>query len=152
VEPSPSSCAVAATRYDLAVGARVEELELTDLGGERFDIIIAADVLEHLVDPWTQLSRWREWIRGDGELAISVPNLRDARLVWGLAVHGGVMDRTHLRWFTSSSLRADLREAGWRPVRDGGAFGPLRRRLDRLTAGQMRGYLAHQLHIIAKPV
>jgi 2-polyprenyl-3-methyl-5-hydroxy-6-metoxy-1,4-benzoquinol methylase len=159
VEPAPSSCAIAATRYDLALSARVEELELSDLGGEPFDVIVAADVLEHLVDPWSQLSRWRAWIRPDGELVVSVPNLRDARVVWGLVARGaftyvdggGLMDRTHLRWFTSSSLRADLRQAGWRPVREGGAFGPLRRRLDRLTAGRLRGYLAHQLHVVAAP-
>jgi 2-polyprenyl-3-methyl-5-hydroxy-6-metoxy-1,4-benzoquinol methylase len=159
VEPAPASCTVAETRYDRALAAPVEAVDLSDLGGERFDVIIAADVLEHLVDPWSQMSRWRGWIQPGGELVVSVPNLRDARLVWRLAVHGeftyadsgGLMDRTHLRWFTSSSLRADLDAAGWRPVREGGAFGPLRRRLDRLTAGRMRGYLAHQLHVIAAP-
>jgi 2-polyprenyl-3-methyl-5-hydroxy-6-metoxy-1,4-benzoquinol methylase len=158
IEPSAESAAIAAERYDRLVNVAVEEVDLAALGGQRFDLIIAADVLEHLVDPWAQLALWRTWAAPGGRLAISVPNLRDLRIVGRLLARGdfsysdqgGMMDRTHLRWFTRRTLDRDLLAAGWEPERHGVVCGPTRGRLNRLARGGLAGLLAHQLHVIAR--
>jgi 2-polyprenyl-3-methyl-5-hydroxy-6-metoxy-1,4-benzoquinol methylase len=159
LDVSERSVDAARPRYDRAICGGVEAIGLDDLGGEPFDTIVAADVLEHLVDPWRELRRWRSWVKPSGQLVISVPNLRDGRLLLRLAVRGrfdysdvgGMMDRTHLRWFTAASMADELGQAGWQIERRGGAFGPVRGRLNRVTRGYCQDLLAHQLHLVARP-
>jgi 2-polyprenyl-3-methyl-5-hydroxy-6-metoxy-1,4-benzoquinol methylase len=145
--------------FDTVVHSPVEEVDLLGLGGDTFDTLIAADVLEHLVDPWAQLSRWRDWVKPMGRLVISVPNLRHWKVLVDLAVSGrfdyeptgGVMDITHLRWFTKRSLAEELRRTGWdaerwlRP-RGGRAMG-----VDRLTGRVASDFLIRQLTVVARP-
>ena len=97
------------------VGSVLEET--TDLGS--FDCVIAADVLEHLVDPWTVLARAVALLEPDGVAIVSLPNVRYAKTLLELIVRGrwpredaGLFDRTHLRWFTPADARALLEEAG----------------------------------------
>jgi 2-polyprenyl-3-methyl-5-hydroxy-6-metoxy-1,4-benzoquinol methylase len=124
LDPSAGAIGLAAGRYDRAVIGTVEETELDDLGGEPFQVIIAADVLEHLVDPWKALLKLRSWAAPGAALAVSVPNLRFYRLVGNLVLRGefeyepyGVRDWTHLRWFTRRSLHRTLAASGWEPQR-----------------------------------
>jgi 2-polyprenyl-3-methyl-5-hydroxy-6-metoxy-1,4-benzoquinol methylase len=137
----------------------VENVGLARLGGEQFDTVVAADVLEHLVDPWQELRRWRSWTAPNGQLVISVPNLRDGRLMMRLALRGrfdysdagGVMDRTHLRWFTSTSIAEALSTAGWTVERISGYCGPRREVVNRLTRRLFEDVLAYQLYLVARP-
>jgi 2-polyprenyl-3-methyl-5-hydroxy-6-metoxy-1,4-benzoquinol methylase len=90
----------------------------TALGDERFDVIVAADVLEHLTDPLRCLRSCMEHLSTDGEVVLSIPNVAhaDVRLTlldghfdyseWGL------LDNTHLRFFTRKSLLDFLEECG----------------------------------------
>jgi 2-polyprenyl-3-methyl-5-hydroxy-6-metoxy-1,4-benzoquinol methylase len=124
LDPSATAIALAGKRYDAAVIGTIEDAELPELGGERFDVIVAADVLEHLVDPWKALQKLRSWSAPGATLAVSVPNLRYYRLVGNLVLRGefeyqpwGVRDWTHLRWFTRRSLARALVACGWEPLR-----------------------------------
>ena len=69
------------------------------------------------------------WTQPGGQLAVSVPNLRYYRVSLALVLAGrfeyqpsGVMDWTHLRWFTQTSLQHALTHCGWRPIRWGWAL------------------------------
>jgi 2-polyprenyl-3-methyl-5-hydroxy-6-metoxy-1,4-benzoquinol methylase len=144
--------------YDRLVREPIETLNLSDLGGKPFDTIIVADVIEHLVDPWRDLRRWTDWVSPAGQLVISVPNLQHFRVVRSLlrghfdyADEGGVMDRTHLRWFTKASLKNELGLAGWRPIVWGKPDGTLSRQVDRLTLGRFGDFLIPQLRVVARP-
>jgi 2-polyprenyl-3-methyl-5-hydroxy-6-metoxy-1,4-benzoquinol methylase len=124
LDPSAEAIAVAGESYDAAVVGTIEDTPLAALGGRPFDVIVAADVLEHLVDPWRALRTLRGWAAPGGVLAVSVPNLRFYRLVGNLVVRGefeyepwGVRDWTHLRWFTRRSLTRMLTASGWAPLR-----------------------------------
>jgi 2-polyprenyl-3-methyl-5-hydroxy-6-metoxy-1,4-benzoquinol methylase len=75
-----------------------------------FDLLLCLDVLEHLVDPWHFVARLSRLLTPDGVLIASLPNVRHWRVVADLAVRGrwryrssGVLDRTHLRFFTRES-------------------------------------------------
>jgi hypothetical protein len=77
-------------------------------------------VLEHLVDPWTALRELHERTGPACRLALSVPNVRHYTVVLPLLCKGefryrdqGIMDRTHLHFFTRDSLVEMLRECGW---------------------------------------
>jgi 2-polyprenyl-3-methyl-5-hydroxy-6-metoxy-1,4-benzoquinol methylase len=160
VEIVPSAAEQASRVFDRVVHAPIEEVELASLGGEPFDTLIAADVLEHLVDPWSQLSRWRAWVKPTGLLAISVPNLQHWKVLVELMFNGrfdydpsgGVMDSTHLRWFTKRSLGDQLRQAGWEPVRWTLPQGGWSMRLDRATGRIGSDFLVRQLTVAARPI
>ncbi|MCK9214510.1 MAG: class I SAM-dependent methyltransferase [Rhodoferax sp.] len=76
-----------------------------------FDLIICLDVLEHLVDPWVVIDRFvKDHLVDGGILILSLPNVRHFSVVLPLLTQGrwdyaddGVLDRTHLRFFTRRS-------------------------------------------------
>lgn len=156
VEIAPEAAAVARRFYDLILERPSEELGLEELGG-RFDTIVAADVIEHLVDPFDELRRWGEWCSPGGELVLSTPNLRHFRVLRELVARGrfdyvdggGVMDRTHLRWFTQASLADALADAGWRVLRWGRLTIGKSGRLNSLAGGRLDGLLAPQIQLVA---
>jgi 2-polyprenyl-3-methyl-5-hydroxy-6-metoxy-1,4-benzoquinol methylase len=88
--------------------------------GRRFDRVLLMDVLEHLRSPEAVLGDCRERLRPNGYLAVSLPNVANitTRLMllfgrWEYAERG-VMDRTHLRFFTRKSARRLLENTGYR--------------------------------------
>jgi SAM-dependent methyltransferase len=103
------------TRFD-----RADVADWVATSSERFDTILALDVLEHLEDPWTVLGRARHLLFPGGLFVASIPNVRFIRVVVDLAARGrfdyrdsGVLDRTHLRFFTRRSIIAMFEEAGF---------------------------------------
>ena len=95
--------------------ARREDLE-AELG--RFDCLVAADVLEHLVDPWSALSAYARLLEPGGAAVVSLPNVAHwstyAALVSGSWPRRpeGIHDATHLRWFTLRDARELVEQAG----------------------------------------
>ncbi|MEO8653071.1 MAG: methyltransferase domain-containing protein, partial [Ramlibacter sp.] len=88
-------------------------------GGERYDCIVCADVLEHLREPEKALRSCSGLLAPQGKLLISVPNAAYSGLVAEL-LEGefayrdeGLLDRTHLRFFTRRSLQQFLQAEGW---------------------------------------
>lgn len=122
----------------------------------RFDVILALDVLEHLVDPWKALKVVAEFLNPGGVLVASTPNVRVARVVWNLAVRGewryeasGVLDRTHLRFFTRRGIEQMLSETFLveRVMPSLSSRGAL---LNRLSLGSMEEFLAVQYLVRAR--
>jgi 2-polyprenyl-3-methyl-5-hydroxy-6-metoxy-1,4-benzoquinol methylase len=77
---------------------------------ERFDVVLAADVLEHLYDPWTALQRMVSLINPEGYLVISLPHIGHASVL-GCLMNGdfdyhdwGLLDRTHIRFFCLKNI------------------------------------------------
>ena len=104
---------------------RIEVLDLDEPGWEarfqpvHYDCIVCADVLEHLTRPELVLAACRRLLRPEGVLLVSIPNASYAGLVADL-MHGnfdygneGLMDRTHLRFFTRGSFARLLDSQGW---------------------------------------
>jgi 2-polyprenyl-3-methyl-5-hydroxy-6-metoxy-1,4-benzoquinol methylase len=116
VEREPEYAREAATRLDRVVTADVEAFDPAELG--TFDALIAADVLEHLVDPWAALRRCTALLRPGGTAVVSLPNVGH----WSTYAHllggswprkpQGIFDATHLRWFTLRDARELLAQAG----------------------------------------
>jgi len=103
---------------DEVVHGDVEGVDLSAWAG-RFDVIVYADVLEHLYDPWDTLERHRRLLATGGIVVASLPNVQHHSILTGL-VRGrweyrtaGLLDRTHLRFFTRSSVIAMFVRAGY---------------------------------------
>jgi methionine biosynthesis protein MetW len=120
VELDATYAAAAAARCDRVVHADVEALapDAGELG--RFDCVVAADVLEHLVDPWSALRAYAKLLEPHGTAVVSLPNVGHWSTYWHLArgtwprLSEGVHDATHLRWFTLRDARELLVQAGLR--------------------------------------
>lgn len=119
IEESAVACDVARTRLSRVVQS---DLQQADLGGETFDVIIFADVLEHLPWPVGVLRRYLQWLAPGGSVIISLPNVglwsvRLAHLAgkWEYE-ETGVLDRTHLRFFTRKSAKWLIEQGGLKPV------------------------------------
>ena len=105
----------------------VEELVIADIDrnplsehfkAESFDAIIFGDVLEHLIDPWAALRDAATLLRPDGRILVSIPNVAHAAVRLALLqgrwdyTEKGLLDRTHLRFFTLESVCELLEGAG----------------------------------------
>lgn len=91
-----------------------------DLPLKSFDCIIFNDVLEHLVDPFSALLYCKELLQEQGVVVASIPNVRYFYNVWDLLVYGnweytehGILDKTHLRFFTYRSILSTFERLGY---------------------------------------
>ena len=146
VDADPEVAAKASTHYDrMLVGSF--PLALAGVA-ERFDCIVFNDVLEHMVDPWSALRAARSLLARDGVVVASIPNVRNLRVVLDLVVRGrwtyvdiGILDRTHVRFFTASSIRSFFADCGFtvdrlRGINAVGQSSRLFGRLPRLVLGE----------------
>lgn len=120
VEPFSDAAAIAGTVLRQVWNGSLETT-LGEVPWHNYDLVIMADVLEHLVDPWLALRSLHAKTSPSCRLALSVPNLRHYKVVLPLLLTGefryrdaGIMDRTHLHFFTRDSLIETLRDCGWK--------------------------------------
>ena len=120
LELSATAARAAAEIGDHVVQGALEDPGLPFAAGS-FDLVVLADVIEHLADPADGLARAVGWCRPGGAVLVSVPNIAhwQARLTlmrgrWPQH-DSGTFDASHLRWFTRDSLRGAARRR--RPAR-----------------------------------
>lgn len=128
------------------------EALVEELPDGHFSHIIAGDVLEHLVDPWTVLAKLRTKLEPEGLFICSIPNIRNFSFIAKLVLKGrfeykdsGVMDRTHLRFFARKDVELLFTDAGFSnvsiaPVRPKNSLG---KKLARAAFGDfvLKGFL-----------
>ena len=132
---------------------------LPGLPAESFDLILAYDVLEHLVDPWQALHELRRLVTDEGLLHVSVPNARSLVLLrnlilrgtFGYDPRGGLCDATHLRWFTRADMIDALTRTGWKVEAVNSVLGPWGRRANAASLGLMRDFIVGQYYYLARP-
>lgn len=159
IEFDQAAAKLARRNVDEVIVGDLESLKLS-FRSHYFDIIMFPDILEHLRDPWATLKRFRPLLKTDGRLIVSVPNiahftvLRDLlRGRWEYA-EAGIMDRTHLRFFTRQTILRALENAGYevQEVRtNGGKLVGWKRWLDQLSGGRISPWFVAQYLILAKP-
>jgi 2-polyprenyl-3-methyl-5-hydroxy-6-metoxy-1,4-benzoquinol methylase len=93
-----------------------------------YRLVLFGDTLEHIADPVPVLRGLRRKLTDDGHLVVSVPNVANWAVRLGLLVgrfeyrDRGILDRTHLRFYTRRSLAHMLEDAGFRVDRISGAI------------------------------
>jgi len=120
IESSAEAVAVARTRLSEVIHGDLQSHPIT---GRRFDVIIFADVLEHLAWPIGVLRSYLDLLNDGGSLIVSLPNIG----LWSVRLNlllgrfhyeeTGVLDRTHLRFFTRRTAREMIESMGLKIVR-----------------------------------
>lgn len=124
IEYLDAAAAIAATTYDRVIQMRIEDVDFDREGIAKgsFDIIVAADVLEHLYNPWQVVNRLRPLLAPNGAIYISLPNIRNLNIMKSLAEGrwqysgAGILDITHIRFFTRTQAIEMLEQTGWQVV------------------------------------
>jgi SAM-dependent methyltransferase len=124
IEKEPEAAGVARTsgRLDRVIvgDAATVESDALDLPatGPGVDCLIFGDVLEHMVDPWAVLTRLAGWVRAGGQVLACIPNIQHYSVLVNL-LRGkweyqdeGLLDRTHLRFFTLQGVQDLFARAG----------------------------------------
>lgn len=134
------------------------------------DAIVLADVLEHLRDPARALALVHEALADDGRAFISVPNVANFTVRFGLLFgtfeyqERGILDRTHVRFYTARTFRKEVENAGFRILETKASSVPVRLVIGRFTpevvlrAGEKvlsaitrlwRSFFAYQIIVVA---
>jgi 2-polyprenyl-3-methyl-5-hydroxy-6-metoxy-1,4-benzoquinol methylase len=117
VELDAEAAATARACLDEVIVGSVDDADLAPLAGQ-VDCIVYGDVLEHLVDPWAVVQKHVGLLRPGGAVAASIPNVQHwsvlQHLLRGLWTYAdfGLLDRTHLRFFTLATAHEIFRKAG----------------------------------------
>ncbi len=118
IEVDPAMAEEARASCERVIVGDLDQLDLeAELGDDRFDVIVAADVLEHLKDPLSALRRLRPFLTTGGHFVISLPNIAHGSVRLALLQghfdyqNVGLLDTTHLRFFTRESIGDLLDEA-----------------------------------------
>lgn len=122
IEPDKGAAEAAKqNNYKFLLNKSIEEA-LVDpvLAGQRFDYILLGDVLEHLLYPERILELLKIFIQDNGRLLISLPNVAHYSIRFSLLrgkwnmKDSGIMDRTHLHFYTLKTAVGLLEERGWK--------------------------------------
>lgn len=110
VEIDEKVAKTASEKLDKVINSEASEA-IDKLPDNYFNCIIFFDILEHLVDPYSLLTSVKKKLAKNGIIVISIPNVRYYRHLVDFVVHGnwdykeqGILDKTHLRFFTRKSL------------------------------------------------
>lgn len=97
---------------------------------EKFDYVICGDVLEHLRDTEALIKRLAPYIKKSGKMIVSLPNIMHVSVIRSMLLKGlfeyqdaGVMDRTHLRFFTANSIATMMDRCGFKITQMSGVDG-----------------------------
>ena len=118
VEINPRAADHLKDNYEKFWIADIENFSFVQLNSN-YDSIIFPDVLEHLTNPWSVLDQSVNHLSCHGCIVTSIPNIRNFAVIFRLLVSGswdyepyGILDKTHLRFFTKSTIVEMFENAG----------------------------------------
>jgi SAM-dependent methyltransferase len=124
VEPNEPAARIAGPRIDRVLCQMFEDIDWTGEGVRRGDIdtVLLFDVLEHIYDPWNTLLTLRNLVSEKAQLVVSIPNVRNVLLIQDLISgywryrRSGLLDITHIRFFTQKDMYRMFYQTGFRVV------------------------------------
>jgi trans-aconitate methyltransferase len=176
IEQNPASAKLAAERLDRVIITSIEQLDYDShgLAEGSIDVAFLLDVLEHLYDPWDALCRLRSRLAPAGQIIASIPNARNYWLLSRLVNDGnfsydsnGLLDITHIRFFTRHEIEKMFAETGYKIVQMVSNYDdrvpevlPLQSENDRtdkfvlqnLTANDVKEFRTLQFYVVATPM
>lgn len=122
-----------------------------------FDVIIAGDVLEHLIDPWKVIENMTAILKPGGCIIVSLPNIRDIYALYPIFLKGkfeyaerGIFDKTHFRFFCKIDMiklienRGGLKIENIMPIHNFGKKQYKRKIFNRLTLNIFEEFVTSQ--------
>lgn len=152
IEGSFEAAEVARKKIDKVVVGDIERIDF-QIENESLDLILALDILEHLVDPWTIILKLRQLLKPGGIIIVSIPNVRHYSVVLPLLFlddwrysQEGLLDSTHIRFFTKTTAAKMFTGSDFQidMVDHTGAKKGLGALMDKLTFGLFKEFFIFQ--------
>jgi len=124
IEMNRDAAALASEKLDRVLRGRFEDFDLREEGIAHgtLDAVLLTDVLEHMYNPWDVMVKLRPYMSAAGQLVLSIPNVRNLWLMDQLSKGNwtydaqGLLDITHIRFFTCKEMYKFAEETGYRVV------------------------------------
>lgn len=98
----------------------IEDLDLSQYQNY-FDVILLPDVLEHIAEPKPVLSKIQQYLKTNGQIIVSMPNIRHYSALYKIFVKGdfryeesGIFDYTHLRFYCKKNIKELIEDSGYK--------------------------------------
>lgn len=117
IERDPAAALAAQQHCRSVITADLNTLQTISYPLGSFDVLLFTDVLEHLLDPVTVLRRFLPYLKSNGRVVVSIPNIANWTIRWELIrgrwnhTDNGLMDKTHLHFYTRRTARELLNSA-----------------------------------------
>lgn len=146
-------------RLDAFIFGNIEEIELPQYN-DYFDLILLPDVLEHLIEPKPVLSKLKNYLKNNGQIIISMPNIRHYSAVNKIFFKGdfsyeesGIFDYTHMRFYCRKNIVELIENAGFKVLKQessiknfkGKSFAKI---LNKVTFGVFEEFFSYQYFFI----
>ncbi len=170
-EVSKAAASQASLQCDEVIVGNIEKkTEILKKFEKSIDLLLLLDVLEHLNDPWKVLEYCKILLSENGVVIASIPNVRSIKVLIPLVFYGqwnyqhsGILDRTHLRFFTKESSIKLFKKTGYEVARviGNGSLsltdaktlkGSITAIFNILTLNIFEQFIANQYLILAKPL
>lgn len=144
VEPFQEAAKSAASVLDKII-CNVFDAQSPDLQNQKFDCITFNDVLEHLIDPSQTLKDSQLYLEREGCIIASIPNILYFPVFFNQIIlredwkyeDSGILDSTHLRFFTKKSIKRLFEEAGYDVIK-----------IEGINAGKSKLYIIFNLLLL----
>jgi len=157
IEKDPESCKEAERLLDRVICCDAENAEL-DMEDKSFDCVIFGDILEHIYDPQAVLKKYKRYMKDEGVVIASIPNVRYYKIIIRLIcgtwdyMDSGMLDFSHLRFFGLVNIKEMFSEAGFdisfigRNIVASRGF----RFLNLIFLNSLRNFLTYQYYIVVR--
>ena len=129
IELFESAAKEAIKKLDKVICGNLEE-KIDNAENNYYDLIVFNDVLEHLYDPWSVLKKAAAKLANGGKVVASVPNIRHLYTMFDIVIKkdfkyadAGILDKTHIRFFTKKSIIRIFDECGYKIIKIQGING-----------------------------
>lgn len=160
IEPNEKECESASKKLDKAI-CGIFSSDTEGLLGQKFDCIVFNDVLEHVANPEEILKLSKNFLTENGSVVASIPNVLHFYNIWQILTQqdwkyedSGIMDNTHLRFFTKKSIIRLFESSGFEIENVQGinpSFGVKYKIANTLTLGKLVEWKFVQFGIQARP-
>ena len=140
----------------------IGNIENMNLGYDEksFDVILCGDVLEHLINPYEIVKKIKFFLKDDGVLIASLPNIRQIQMMIQIYLKGdfryeeaGILDKTHLRFFCKKNMIELFENKGLQVeqiVSNSNLIGKTTKLLNKLTFNIFDEFLAAQYYLVVR--
>lgn len=146
---------------DQFIFGNIEDLDLGEYQ-DYFDVILLADVLEHIIEPKPVLSKIKHYLKPTGQVVVSMPNIRHYSALYKIFGKGdfkyeesGIFDYTHLRFYCRKNIERLLESSGYTILKQEGSIknykgNSLTKTINKLTFGLFEEFFSLQYFFVIK--